>query len=375
MAFESGFAYQEALSMLQLCMQLNGTGREDVPFPIVDADWRVHFDSRESNRLKQEIGRAGKKITGLGPFDNAWQMWKATKGGRYAISIRGTIDTANSMLDDALATTIYANCSMPVQVNGKPMSLPLHAFREGDPGNASIHLGFAWGAAILLFHNTKGIVQQLLTLPEGSDIYITGHSQGAAIATLVHSILYHANDDASTPLGQALAAKNFSYKSYFFAQPKPGNWQYGQVLSQAAGNHGMSYCINNDRDWVPQVPLAFDLPDEMTNNPVDDYLKQRSIFLYWIVSVIEWIARWTRERIGDMVADGVELAESYLGKHIDARYLEATPPPDCTSPCLNYVQCGNLIALRGVKSDEEQSDMFWQHHCGTYLKLMQKQLG
>jgi hypothetical protein len=379
MPFNPGFDDQEAVSMLQLCMQLNGTGRKDVPLPDVSADWDLMFDSRETDPHKKEVGLSGKKITGLGPFDNAWQLWQAKKKGPHVISIRGTIDTAHSMLDDALATTIYANCCLPVQVEGKVMSLPLNAFRKGDAGNASIHLGFTWGATILLFHKTKGILHQLLKLPKGSDIYITGHSQGAAIATLMHSILFHAGDDFKTPLGMALAGKKFRYKSYFFAQPKPGNWQYGQALAQVAGNKGMSYCINNDRDWVPQVPLAFDLPDEMTNNPVDDYLKEKSRILYWGVHAIERLARWSRRRIGNMVAEGAEAAQSYLGQHIDRRYLELFcppdyTPPDCTSPCLNYVQCGNLLSLQGRLTKEEADDVFWQHHCGTYMELMQKQL-
>lgn len=373
MAFNSGFDYQEAISILQLCMQLNGTGRSDVSLPDVSSGWTLSFDSREDDPGMQEENKDG-KITGIGPFDNAWQLWKTKSSNRYAIVIRGTIDTAKSILDDVLGTAIYANCQLPVQAEGQTKTLPVQTIWKGDPRKASIHLGFAWGANILMYHNTKGILKELAKVPEGSDIYITGHSQGAAIATLIHSLLYHGSNDSDTALGNALAPKQFAYKAYFFAQPKPGNWQYGHGFAQASGNDGMSYCINNDRDWVPQVPFAFDLPDEMTNNPVDDYLTDKHPLLSKVVKSIESMARWSREEVGDVVAMAAKDAETYLGANIDAGYLSASPYVDNSSPCLNYVQCGNLISLRGEQSKEETSDEFWQHHCGTYLKLMEKEL-
>lgn len=36
----------------------------------------------------------------------------------------------------------------------------------------------------MLFDRDRGILNQLSQLPAGSQIYITGHSQGAALATL-----------------------------------------------------------------------------------------------------------------------------------------------------------------------------------------------
>lgn len=349
--------------MLQLCMQLNGTGSRNeagmiVPPPGMSSDWALVFDSRE--------GEAG---MGPGPFGNAWQLWKGK--GRHAVVVRGTIETVKGMLDDVLATSILANCRLPVAYGIEGKNLPIQAVAEENARNAVIHMGFAWGASILLFHHAKGILKELLKLPAGSEIYVTGHSQGAAIATLLHSMLFHGGADSGTHLGEALSSRNFSYKSYFFAQPGPGNWQYGRDFAQAAGNAGMSWCINDNRDWVPQLPFAFDLPEEMTDNAVEGYLAGGHPLLSRLVKSVEGIAKWGRDEEEKAVGRAARQARSYLGSNIEQKYLGRWSALDIDSPCLNYVQCGNLISLRGEKSEMEQQDEFWQHHCGTYLELIQ----
>ncbi|HQT26432.1 MAG TPA: hypothetical protein PLK99_07525, partial [Burkholderiales bacterium] len=116
MAFDPGFDYREALSMLQLCMQMNGTGMRDetgmtIPPPEMDHEWTLAFVSMQ--------GESG----GMGPFDNAWQLWKGKE--RHAIVVKGTITTAKSMLDDVLATSLQANCRLPVQCGVEGKNLPI----------------------------------------------------------------------------------------------------------------------------------------------------------------------------------------------------------------------------------------------------------
>ncbi|MHB8392130.1 MAG: lipase family protein [Acidobacteriaceae bacterium] len=88
-----------------------------------------------------------------------------------------------------------------------------------------------------------------------------GYGQGAAIATLLHAMLLQTSTDAPGVLPGVLKKWEFQFKSYVFAQPKPGNWQFGHDFGQAAGNRGFAICVNNNRDWVPQVPLSVDLPE------------------------------------------------------------------------------------------------------------------
>jgi hypothetical protein len=381
--FTPGFNYAEAESMLKLCMQLNGTGLKDdsgndIPPPNVSGDWGLIYNSVEKEPTKKERwtrGGAIKEIDGIGPFDNAWGIWKENRTSRYAIVIRGTVSEPSSILDDVLATTILANSFLKLQLpNGQKKILPIQTVSEANVENAAVHLGFAWGAATLLYHKTKGILNVLIGLPVESEIYIAGHSQGAAIATLLHSLLQHAGTSSTSSLGSALADKKFSYKSYVFAQPKPGNWQYGHDFAQIAGNFGNALCINNNRDWVPQVPLSFDPPDEVTNNPIDDYLSKNHPVLKLFVGGFESMAQKGRKAISDIVEEAAKNAEHYLGKNIDGKYLLETNDRDNASPDLNYVQCGRLLSMRADKSEKEGSDLFWQHHCGNYEIQMKSQL-
>jgi hypothetical protein len=211
-------------------------------------------------------------------------------------------------------------------------------------------------------------------LPSGSKVLIAGHSQGAAIATLVHAVLLHAATDASGAMPDALRAKSLSFKSYVFAQPKPGNWQFGHDFAQAAGNRGMALCINNNRDWVPQVPLTMDMPDEVTGNPIDPYLSTKHWMVKHMADIIEAGARDARRAIGEVAQVAADKAMAYLGANMPSGgYLQDGPPPSGAAPYLNYVQCGRLYSLEGKADAQEASDALWQHHCGNYYKLLSAQ--
>ena len=378
--FAPGFVMQEALDAICLCMQLNGTGIDGMDAPAMDERWRTEFDSRQTDPSRQEkralSDGTAQAIEGMGPFDNAWAAWKCVfDENLYAIVIRGTVGEVSSILDDVLATSVEANAPLPISMpQGSGKQLPLFVVSSQNADTAAVHLGFIWGTAILLYHETLGILRYLLSLPSGSKVLIAGHSQGAAIATLVHAVLLHATTDASGTMPEALKAKSLSFKSYVFAQPRPGNWQFGQDFAQAAGNRGMALCINNSRDWVPQVPLTMDMPDEVAGNPIDPYLSAKHPILKRLADIVEASARDARSAIGEVAQKAADRAMTYLGQNMPAgTYLLDGTPPNSAAPYLNYVQCGRLYSLAGQVAVEESTDPLWQHHCGNYYKLLMAQ--
>src|SRR5262249_54941310 len=135
---------------------------------------------------------------------------------------------------------------------------------------AGVHLGFALATLVLLWDPTEGILARLPALcPAGSEVYIAGHSQGAAIASLVRSYL------ANLAVGQAFG---HTHKTYAFALPRPGNSHYASEYNAAFANGGMAYSVNNSQDWVPQVPLTLEsLGDVNTPNPVSVWLSDQII--------------------------------------------------------------------------------------------------
>src|SRR6202044_1088426 len=124
-----------------------------------------------------------------------------------------------------------------------------------DAAGAETQLGFTYGMEVLMFASDTGILRMLRDhVPQNSKLLITGHSQGAAIATLTHAFLHYAINDPGDRY--RLRNSGYSLKSYVFAQPKPGNWQFALDFAHIAASHGTAFTVNNSRDWVTQVPLS-----------------------------------------------------------------------------------------------------------------------
>jgi len=120
---------------------------------------------------------------------NAWLLLQSeTDPAQYAIAIRGTVGEAHSIIADTLITTTAAQSGITLN-DGRLLPITFAATPQ-----AELHLGFAYAAFTMLFEKDLGILRQLrdAKLPDNAKLFITGHSQGAAIATLVHSFLYYA---------------------------------------------------------------------------------------------------------------------------------------------------------------------------------------
>jgi Lipase (class 3) len=139
----------------------------------------------------------------IGPFTEKWQLWK-NDAGAYAVVLR---------------------------------DIRRQYGRERP-----------FRICLLLKDPQNGILVQLADkVPQGSAIFIAGHSQEAAMATLLRS--YHAYG------ADAPKDKNYSYKTYVFAQPKPGNDHYAADFESAFCKAGLAFRISNSLDWVPRSRL------------------------------------------------------------------------------------------------------------------------
>lgn len=88
----------------------------------------------------------------------------------------------------------------------------------------------------------KGVLEKL---PQGSQLYITGHSLGSAIATLFQFDLLLGGLDQ--------LANKFQYQQINFACPRAGNWDFAQAYRNY--DQGKTFRIVNYEDIVPCVPL------------------------------------------------------------------------------------------------------------------------
>jgi len=342
MPFKPGFDKPEALDMLALCANVESEANSPIPNP--PAGWQLLFTSPE-----------------LGPFQNKWQLWKQAASGRYAVALRGTIMSAGSVVEDLVSVMVKATGTL--QVGAASASYKF----VGDP-DAGVHLGFAIGTLLLLKEPKEGILARLpaLGVAPGSEIYITGHSQGAAMATLIRSYFHYAAD----------APPGYSYKTYAFAQPKPGNDHYAEDFEARFCATEMAFRITNSLDWVPQVPFTIEFISDMDEpNPIS--ILTPSFTLLAIKELID--------RIRSLVADA---SLSRQRAHAVALAQAVSPAGTAAAPMalmamglqapvmasLNFVNAGTEAALAGAPCVGLQcQDAFFEHHATTYYALLQVQ--
>lgn len=334
--FASGFSVAEAKALIAIIADLQGAS-PPLPQPPLAPNWRKVFDPPP-----------------IGNFDNKWQLWQDTSAGCYAVVIRGTTYNPGSILEDVLSVMIPASGSLPV---GKVAV----DYKLADSPQAAVHLGFTLGVLLLLFHPTDGILAKLASLPDKSDVFVAGHSQGAGIATLCRAFLHY------SPL---LKQKEFNYKTYVFAQPKPGNDHFGDDFERVV-ELGTAFRVTNDQDWVPQVPFTLELPRDINEPNPMDRLKEGPFGL---------IPKLIASAQGEMAKMHLSSLQGKFDELEQALGLQTLQPVSAVPsggglkvlPTLNFMGCGIEVVRAGTPGTNPQdpSDFMWQHHAAMYYELL-----
>jgi len=338
---ESGFDRQEALDLLAMSAIIENGAAPPIPNP--PPGWASRFLSPE-----------------IGPFKNRWQLWQQGGTGPYAIAIRGTVAEAGSILEDMVSLMVQATGTLSVGSVTIPYSF------AADP-EAGVHLGFALATLLLLNDPDNGILAQLprLGVAPGSSIFITGHSQGAAMATLLRSYLSHG---PRAPEGNI-------YKTYVFAQPKPGNNHYAEDFESRFCNAPWAFRITNSLDWVPEVPFTLQFVQDIDRpNPLSA-LASPSLIVSLIdralAQVRDFVEQHARARLQ---STAVALAQTKVEAPAAAPVLMAQAFQVPVMASLNFVNVATDLALMGTPCVGEQcQDAFFEHHATTYYGLLQTQ--
>ena len=386
-----GFVRSEASQMLELSAELNEFGVPNIPAPDTSR-WEAVSEGKDP-------ANSGKAAGGFGPFNNRWKLWRSKDGNDFVVVIRGTIYDADSIDEDLLANTLPDQTILIPAGKAKSISFRLasasyHGVDEEAKGwpVAEVQAGFAYGLAAILFDQRFGLIKALQALPEQSRLYVTGHSQGAAIATLLHSFLHYACADNKGEIAAedretfkdcarfGLNKKGFSIKSYVFAQPKPGNWRYAMDFAQSIGNVGLSYTIDNYDDPVVQVPLAFQLlSDSLTQQQTDSLTKQHRI-LDLLMRAAGGFRHFVSKGIDEKILDDRFFKDNGAGPyadHIDEAYANGPAKKIAEwGSSLNYSPVGNVISVRPHRDDNlehyestRKTDFLWEHHLWRYKQL------
>ena len=366
-----GFDMAEALAALEFCIALDYgdqyvPGRKDDGLDVQNlsnaAGWVQIFPDNHT-ALPDDIGR----------FHNAWKLYHKAGSDIYVVAVRGTIADKGSIADNLVATST-ADYPVRMTINNAQM---LQFYLAATP-QSETHLGFTYAMAAVMFNEDDssgraraGILQILRDrVPAGSRILVTGHSQGAAVATLVHAFLHYALVDEHDKF--AIARKGFTLKSYVFAQPKPGNWQFAMDFARIA--NGQAFVINNDRDWVPQVPLSIQFFDEpgtyllgqLANNPGLPGLINLGL------GVGELGLGAGRRAAIALRVENDTIKNTLRQMTILQRYLEK-PQPELPAYSINYSLAGTLVPVFGSASRRIPPDSsgMAEHHGPSYRMLLE----
>ncbi len=386
-----GFRRAEALALLEFSIALEFGSKlyKDAP----DNPQAARPDNTYTNNWQEIFPRDAAvdqdpDPPGLGPYGNTWKLYKKLdEPNVFAIAIRGTIDDAASAVEDVIATSAKSRVLLEAEP-GKVLRFTL----AQTPG-AEVHLGFLYGLTAVMFDKENGILHELQgtnLVPNGSKIFITGHSQGAAIATLVHAFLHYAmvdtNPDEENP-AYSLRDRHYRLKSYVFAQPKPGNWQFAMDFARIAASEQAAFVINNNLDWVPQVPLSIEFFDEpgadlalaqlQYENPLRQLVNR--ILVGGSIAMAQGI-RGIDAAIGEEITIGDY--QRWFAQHpLPEHYLEHGFVPYAARHgiSINYALAGDLVPVFGSaleptalpsQAGAGQPDPMLQHHGTTYRTLL-----
>ncbi|RYY90652.1 MAG: lipase family protein [Chitinophagaceae bacterium] len=299
-------------------------------------------------------------VTGL---DNRWTLYESTDGRTAVISVRGTVASRKSWL-----ANIYS-VMQPAQGTIRLNDSVAANYKLSADNRGAVHSGWL----IALMSMSADIEGQLRALHKRGvrAIYITGHSQGGAIAYLLRSYLYYRTLEGALPA-------DIHYKTYCSAAPKPGNLVYAYDY-EFINRGGWGFNIVNAADWVPETPISIQqLQDLNPLNPLTDLratLRRQSFPVrIYANTVYNKLTRKSRKAAGKY--------HKYLGRKVGGEVRKVLPGLQLPGavPGLDYARAGTSVVLQPdsayfsrFPNNSAQGHGVWTHHfLDAYLFLLQK---
>lgn len=162
-------------------------------------------------------------------------LWYAKDKNTLFIIFRGTTDIQDIIKDLNFQQNVYNTNTKNTQVSLRNIitkSKNTQNYLRNIESSAKIHNGF-----FTIYLNIKTELIDTLTKLNPTNIVITGHSLGAAVATICAADLY------------LLGYSNIV--SYIFASPRIGNQSFANIVKNIS-----LYSIINNLDIVPTFPYA-----------------------------------------------------------------------------------------------------------------------
>lgn len=217
---QKGFSENEAIDMVRICNSFSSYKQHGNDSLFIPSNYRKIYTSPSYG------------------MDNIFQVYTDEHSKKAVIHFRGTSSQKISWMENFYSTMIPANDQL--SVNGKTFKYNL-----STADNAYIHTGYT----LALSYLEEPVLEQIKRLNqiEIYTFYLTGHSQGGAIAQLFAAYL------------SLLTDKNLiqnEYKTYAFANTMVGNDAFATDYNKRFCETGMSYLIHNPADLIIKLPLS-----------------------------------------------------------------------------------------------------------------------
>ncbi len=338
---QPGFSGKEYTDMLQIAFQRFDSAAINRKIPVPDNYYVVYRSP----------------VTGL---KNCWNMWYSRDNKVAVISIRGTINSLPSWLENFYAAMIPATGSLQLDDS------TVFNYQLSADSKAQVHVGWTIGLAYM----APAMLQQIrLAYEKGiHEFIIVGHSQGGALAFLARSYLFYLSEKGELP-------KDIIWKTYCSGAPKPGNLYYGYDFDFITRN-GWAFTVVNAADWVPETPFSIQrLTDFNAVNPfihVEAVLKKQKLLLRWYMqgkyNKMSRTTRRAQENFGKTLGSFVyKLVKKNLPQLREPVYAEGN----------NYQRAGSPVVLQPdtayyKRFPNETKNVFQHHMFEPYYMLAKK---
>lgn len=288
---------------------------------------------------------------------NVWTLY-LRNDNVGVIDLRGTVSKATSWLENFYAAAIPATGSLTLNDS------TVFNYQFANNPNAQVHVGWAFAigflgpdvvAKINEHYKAKGV----------KEYFISGHSQGGALANLMRSYLAYEIKKGNLP-------NDLVFKTYSSAAPKVGNMYYAYDFDFMTRGD-WAFTIVNAADWVPESPFSLQtLNDFNYSNPfpgLKQTIKKQKLLPRLILgSMYRKMDRSTKKAQARM--------EKYLGKRLYK--MVKKEHPEYKQPAYaggnNYMRSGVPIILMPseayMKKFPDSRETPFVHHMFTSYSFL-----